>query len=162
MRRLALLVLLVAAGARPLDAQVPASMPPVDSGLVIRAWLDSGQMRGRLLMPMRATDDSVRYCALPGRPCRGDATDVTGWLHLASIRHLDVQAGTRWKKGAVWGGVLGLLVSAMAIEINEMCETAYCANSRSENTRRMILGPSIGAAVGAVIGSGFPRFGRRY
>jgi hypothetical protein len=156
------LMLLVAAAPVSLQAQVPATMPPVDSGLVVRAWLDTGQMRGRLLMPMRATDDSVRYCHFPGVPCdqRG-ARGATSWLKLDDIQHLDVQVGTRWQKGAWIGGIAGGILGGMAAGFAASLDGGT-RSPEAASRLGFVIGAAMYGGLGALIGSAFPRFERRY
>ncbi len=139
-------------------------MPSVDSGLVVRAWLDTAQLRGRLLMPMRATDDSVLYCRFPGVPCdeRGVRGDMS-WLRLHEIRHLDVQVGTRWKKGAWIGGLSGTLVTFLISGFaNSFCQARDCPTDTEVFVISAISGGGFFGALGALIGSAFPRFERRF
>ncbi|MEO5826199.1 MAG: hypothetical protein ABIR59_09955 [Gemmatimonadales bacterium] len=150
--------------ALPASAQVPTSMPMVDSGLVVRAWLDSGQLRGRLLQPMRADADSVRYCRFPGPPCDGvfPASQVA-WFQVDRVQHLDVQVGNRWKKGAWIGGVVGGLLAGFAIAVNDgFCDSRRCKLDTIDRLFATGLGIVSNAAWGALIGSAFPRFERRF
>lgn len=146
------------------SAQVPVDMQGVDSGLVVRAWLDSGQLRGRLLQPMHAGADSVGYCRFPGPPCDGAfAASQAAWLHLDRVQHLDVQVGNRWKKGAWIGGISGALFGVLAAGL----ATSFCDNSchvsRGEATLYgLVAGGAMHGVIGALIGSTFPRFERRF
>lgn len=163
MRCLLLATVLVAAAAAPLRAQVPATMPPVDSGLVVRAWLDSGQLRGRLLMTMRATDDSVRYCRFPGPPCdEPGSRSQPAWLALEELRHLDVQVGNKARRGAVTGGILGGIVSFLLGSLaSGFCEYD-CPSDAEVLVTTLVVGGGTFAALGALIGSSLPRFERRF
>lgn len=157
------MALLLCAVAWPVAAQVPASMSAVDSGLVVRAWLDSGQLRGRLLQAMRADADSVRYCRFPGPPCDGAfAASQVAWLPHDQVRHLDVQVGNRWKKGAWIGGISGTIVTfALAGFAASFCDFDCPSDGRLAATSLVVGGVMFGS-LGALIGSAFPRFERRF
>ncbi|MEO5826202.1 MAG: hypothetical protein ABIR59_09970 [Gemmatimonadales bacterium] len=135
----------------------------VDSGLVVRAWTDAGQVRGRLLMQLRSDADSVLYCRFPGPSCEREFIAAqTAWLRLSGVRHLDVQVGTRIKKGAVVGGVFGGLIGALVLGGPSFCEGTSCRTTTGEKVFAAVKSTVILGAVGALIGSAFPRFERRF
>ncbi|MBA2292969.1 MAG: hypothetical protein H0W15_11005 [Gemmatimonadales bacterium] len=146
-----------------LSAQVPVDMQAVDSGLVVRAWTDAGQVRGRLLMQLSSDSDSVLYCRFPGPSCEREFIAAqTAWLQLGGVRHLDVQVGNRWKKGAVIGGVFGGVIAALAWGGPWFCEGTSCHRSTGEKVFQSVKSTVIMGALGALIGSAFPRFERRF
>ncbi len=163
MRRALLGAFLFCVSAGPVAAQVPTSMPTVDSGLVVRAWLDSGHLRGRLLQPMRADADSVRYCRLPGPPCDGAvAARQVAWLPHNQVRHLDVQVGNRWKKGAWIGGISGAIVTfGLGSFAAGLCDYD-CPSGGTVAATSLVVGGVLFGSLGALIGSAFPRFERRF
>ena len=143
--------------------QRPAGLPTVDSGKVVRAWLPSGELRGRLLIPLTAGMDSVLYCMYPGPPCTGLA-ERTRWLQLGAAQHLDVQVGTRAGKGAWIGGVYGGLMGLLGACGKGLYSggPGPCPRSLGEQAFAVIASTATMGAVGAIIGSGFPRFQRIY
>lgn len=148
------------AAALPLGAQVPATMPPIDSGAVIRAWMGNAQVRGRLLQPLRPGADSVRYCRFPGPPCDIDPDPgQLGWLRPEQLEHLDRQIGTRARRGAWIGGVSGLVFAFVGASLaGAFCE--YDCDSGRETAFKMGVVVASSASLGALIGSAFPKMER--
>ncbi len=114
-------------------------------------------------MQLRSSSDSVLYCRFPGPSCEREFIAAqTAWLRLSGVRHLDVQVGTRIKKGAVIGGVFGGLIGALAWGGPWGCEGTSCRTTTGENVFAAVKSTVILGAVGALIGSAFPRFERRF
>lgn len=154
-----MLLLVVTQGA---EAQRPLTAT-VDSGLVVRAWMGNIETRGRLLEPMGAGRDSVRYCRYPGPPCQAPVRPAQlGWFRPAAFDHLDVQVGTRAAKGAIVGGVIGFLIGTLGGGLAQAFCEGQCPSDSEVLVKALVGGGLVGGGVGAVIGSGFPRFERRF
>jgi hypothetical protein len=147
----------------PLAAQAGRLEVPVDSGLVIRLTRGDQMVRGRLLERVVAGTDSARVCRYPGPPCVNPVSPTQlATLSLSAWEHLDVQVGNRAQHGAVLGGIFGgLLTFGLAAFANGFCE-ANCPSDGEIFFKSMVLGGLVWGGVGAVIGSGFPRFERRF
>ncbi len=143
----------------PLVAQTPTLPTTVDSGRVVRLHTPTGKLVGRLTSPFRNTDPVVHFCRYPGPPCQG-ATDSTGIrsLDTAALLRLEVSAGTKWRSGAVIGGVAGVLLGWLAGELEHgFCES-NCGSRTSIMVRNTVTGALVSAGIGAIWGSGFPRW----
>lgn len=158
MRSLTLAAILCGLAA-PLTAQTPTLPAAVDSGRVVRLHTPTGTLVGRLTSPFRNTDPAVLFCRYPGPPCQS-ASDTTGMrsIDTASLLRLEVASGTKWRSGAVLGGVAGALLGWLAGELeNGFCEGT--CNSRSKTmARNTLTGVLVIGALGALWGTGFPRW----
>jgi len=89
-----------------LGAQDARALP--DSGVLVRLHTASGIERGRLLVPFRSAAATIRFCAYPGPPCDANTpADRLLEMRIDAIRSLEQSVGTRWREGAVIGGVIG-------------------------------------------------------
>ncbi len=158
-----ILVMALVLPTEPTVAQSGRLGTAVDSGLVIRLTRGDQMMRGRLLERMAPGADSARYCKYPGPPCVNPISPTQlATLSLAEWEHLDVQVGNRAKKGAVLGGILGGLFSFGAASfVSGFCES-NCPSDGEILFKSLVIGGLFWGGVGAVIGSGFPRFERRF
>ena len=160
-----LLVLGIAAvlHTEPVTAQAGRLAMPVDSGLVIRLTRGEQMVRGRLLERMVPAADRALVCKYPGPPCTDPISPTQlATLSLADWDHLDVQVGTRAKSGAVLGSVLGaVFTEGLSAAISGFCEV-NCPGDAELLFTSLGVGGRFGGGVGAVIGSGFPRFERRF
>lgn len=158
---LLLLLVLVVLGA---PAQSRPSPATVDSGVVVRMWVGDVETRGRLLGSIRSGSDSVPYCRYPGPPCRAPVRPAQlGWFAPDELDHLDVQIGNRAWKGARIGGIIGV---ALGVAMGEMaygfCDTGNCPSESQAIAAGILSGGLFGGGLGALIGSSFPRFERRF
>lgn len=146
-----------------ISAQSGRLTTAVDSGLVIRVTRGDQMLRGRLLERMAVGADSARYCRYPGPPCVDPISPTQlATLSLVDWDHLDVQVGNRAKKGAVLGAVVGALLGIGGASLaGAFCERS-CPSDSEVIFKGVVLGGLFSAGVGAVIGSGFPRFERRF
>lgn len=147
-----------AAGAQAIGA-------PVDSGMVVRMTRADTMVRARLLERLEAGMDSVRGCRYVGPPCGALlAPGQMVWLRPADWDHLDVQVGTKSRTGAWIGGVtMSLLLVGGYSALNGFCESDGCRRSPLEVlVGSATLGALLGGGIGAIIGSAFPRFERRF
>ncbi len=147
----------------PLAAQGRDPRMAVDSGKVIRFDTGGVPLRGRLLAPLSSEVDSVPYCRFPGPPCdRSPTAGQVAWLNPASLRHLEVQVGTRAGKGAWIGGVIGVLLTFGGASLAQgFCEY-QCPSDAEVLLGSVIVGGFWGGGLGALIGSGFPRLEGRF
>jgi len=135
----------------------------VDSGLVIRLTRGEQMVRGRLLQRMEPGTDIARTCRYPGPPCIDPISPTQlATLSLADWEHLDVQVGNRAKKGAVLGGILGALLGIGGASLAQAFCERTCPSDAEVLFKGVVIGGLFSAGVGAVIGSGFPRFERRF
>ena len=151
------------ASAEQVPAQSGRLETAVDSGLVIRLTRGEQMVRGRLLERMVPAADHARVCKYPGPPCIDPISPTQlATLSLADWDHLDVQVGNRAKKGAVLGGILGALLGIGGASLaRAFCERT-CPSEGEVLFKGVVIGGLFSAGVGAVIGSGFPRFERRF
>ncbi len=163
MTRLLMCAVMLVSMTASIEAQQPAARATVDSGLVVRAWVGDVETRGRLLAPMHAASDSVLYCRYPGPPCSVPIhSSQLGWFHPDDLDHLDVQIGNRAGKGAWVGGVIGVLLFQLGGAFAQgFCES-QCPSDTDVLVGALVRGGLVGGGVGALIGSGFPRFERRF
>ncbi len=146
-----------------LSAQQPAARATVDSGLVVRAWVGDVETRGRLLAPMHGGRDSVLYCRYPGPPCAAPIQAAQlGWFHPDDLDHLDVQIGNRAGKGAWLGGIIGVALAIVGGGYAQSFCEYQCPSDTEFLIRALVGGGLVGGGIGALIGSGFPRFERRF
>jgi hypothetical protein len=147
----------------PLAAQAGRLAMPVDSGLVIRLTRGEQMVRGRLLERMAPAADRVIVCKYPGPPCIDPISPTQlATLSIADWDHLDVQVGNRAKKGAILGAVLGgLFTFGAAAALSGFCEYD-CPGDGEILFKGLVGGGLLWGGIGAVIGSGFPRFERRF
>ncbi|HET9133392.1 MAG TPA: hypothetical protein VFN90_03730 [Gemmatimonadales bacterium] len=143
----------------PLAAQTQTLPTAVDSGRVVRLHTPTGKLVGRLTSPFRNTDPVVHFCRYPGPPCQS-AYDSTGIraVDTAALLRVEVSRGSRWQKGATIGGFAGgMLGGLFGLFLQGFCE--FECPSRSE---AIVVGMASGAvfwgAIGAIWGSGFPRW----
>jgi len=145
--------------ATPVAAQTPILPTALDSGRFVRLHTPSGKLVGRLTSPFRNTDPVVHFCRYPGPPCQS-ADDSTGIrsTDTASLLRLEVSQGSRWKKGATIGGVVGLVFGGLgALFLGGFCESD-CPSATS-----LVITGGVGTglvygAIGAIWGSSFPRW----
>jgi hypothetical protein len=131
--------------------------------VVVRGFIGSTEIRGRLLAPLRAGADSAQLCRHPGPPCTGRVEPwQVGWLVPSTLDHLDVQVGTRATHGAIIGGLIG---TALAV-VGAGFATGFCEWDCPSTGELLFRGTAFvvlpSAGIGALIGSGFPRFARRF
>jgi hypothetical protein len=158
-----LLVITIVAPSERVSAQSGRLETAVDSGLVIRLTRGEQMVRGRLLQRMAPAADSAHFCRFPGPPCFDPISpNQIATLSLADWEHLDVQVGNRAKKGAVLGGILGGLFTIVAAGyVSAFCDYD-CPGDGELLVKSAVLGGLFWGGAGAVIGSGFPRFERRF
>ncbi len=151
------------ASAEKVSAQAGRLETAVDSGLVIRLTRGEQMVRGRLLERMVPAADRALVCKYPGPPCIDPISpNQLATLSLADWDHLDVQVGNRAKKGAVLGGIVGALLGIGGASLARgFCERT-CPSEGEVLFKGVVIGGLFSAGVGAVIGSGFPRFERRF
>ncbi len=151
------------AAVTPASAQTPRPSVPVDSGKLVRMHTASQIITGRLTARFGTSDDSLRYCRYPGPPCAGQEDSVAmRTIAAGQVQWLEVSNGTRWRKGATIGGLVGAALGGISTSfLISFCETSDC-RSKSYRNRVVALGVLSGAltsgALGAIWGAGFPRW----
>ena len=103
------------------EGQAVHTLP--DSGTLVRLHTANGIARGRMLAPFRSDAATVRFCAYPGPPCDANTpADRLLEMRTDAIRSLELSVGTRWRKGAVIGGLIGagLGVRALGCEVQPL------------------------------------------
>ncbi len=159
------IALLALASALPLTAQqtsspVPPRMPvvPIDSGRLVRIHTDNGIITGRLTARFGISDPVLQYCRYPGPPCTSPHDTIAiRTTSSTMVRHLEISHGSRWRSGAIKGGVIGtvsMLVIGHSLR-NLNCDGCGLISS-SEIVRGSLAAGAIYAAFGALIGSAFP------
>ena len=153
MRRFVYPLLLLIAAA-PLSAQAPVT---ADSGTLIRMHTATGPVVGRLTAGLAPSDSVVRFCTYPGPPCDRQG-GVAGMRTLSRdlISHIELSRGTKSKRGAVIGGVIGALAGGGLGSFG----AAMCG-CRSQTAGIVSGGFAFGlifAGIGGLLGSGFPRW----
>ncbi len=154
-------VLAVMAAALPLAAQVPA----LDSGRAVRIVTDSARITGRLVAPFAPGDAALRLCRYPGGPCdAGAPRDMQLRVAALQVRHLDVGGGTHWRRGAVFGALAGVAIGAGAASLaHASCDASDAAHRCASTGGVVVVAAASGVmagALGALIGSAFPRWRR--
>ncbi|HET8649270.1 MAG TPA: hypothetical protein VFL95_04460 [Gemmatimonadales bacterium] len=139
-------------------AQKRLGTEPLDSGTVVRlTWSDAQRQEAMLLRSYRPPGDSLIYCSYPVAACGADPA-IRKTVSTEALRALEVRTGDRAGTGAVIGGVIGLVVAVgFALPLSES------ANGMKHAAARKILGvagvTALGAAIGAMAGSGSERWG---
>jgi len=152
---LALLCAVAPAGLVAQDSLVHAS---IDSGTLVRMHPASGaSVRGRLIQPLTPSSVFIQYCRYPARPCTNPTdTAAFGQVPVASIQRLEVQQGSKWATGAVYGGIFGaILGGAFGAAMNGLCDTSDCGSS-------VVVDAAVSgmffAIIGGMIGNGSPKW----
>ncbi len=134
----------------------------IDSGTLVRMHAAAGAPRqGRLVQPLTPTSAFIVFCKHPSLPC-ADPADTSSILRIptASLTRLDVQHGTNWGAGVLWGGLIGIAVGKLVSEIvGSLCggETGHrdCGPSSAGYAA---IGAVTFGAIGGIIGGGKPKW----
>jgi hypothetical protein len=106
-----------------------------------------------LLAPLAPDVPHLRVCLYPGRACAGAADDRARVLEIQEIRRLEVRAGTRWRAGALIGGVLGIAAGGLAHGLASDTDSNF--GPVRPAAWFLLTGALGGALWGAVFGAGF-------
>jgi hypothetical protein len=148
-------------------AGTPAAAPaqaqlvyfPLDSGTVVRLHpLRAGgaTISGALLEPFAPESTRFVYCAARPGPCRWNLAQHRRITLAADVRRVDVRRGSRSTQGALIG--MAVLVGGSAA-FCALTDTGGCDPADGGFISYVAL-PSalLGAAIGAVIGGGVPKW----
>jgi hypothetical protein len=140
-----------------LPAQQPLVRTTLDSGTVVRLHLNTGDAEaGRLLAPFATDSTTFRFCRFPAPPCSGPAGPRYAERLVADVRSVDRHTGTRWKRGALVGAVIGTTWVVSLFASGADCFPDLAGISRVGACATSIGGfISIPALVGAIVGSGW-------
>jgi hypothetical protein len=124
---------------------------PLDSGSLVRLHLTADTIQGRLVAQGPQGASSVRYCLYPGPPCGSTLDSRIRATPVAQIIHLDVAAGSRWKRGTVLGGLIGAAVGGFFWAVgSELCDGGTCRQSLPRSAAVSLgLGLGLGFAFGS-------------
>ena len=147
---------LVSCLAVPARAQGPALAVTLDSGTVARlTWDGSGreQVREqvRLLAPLAATSDSVRFCRYPSSGCGPGSVNPVQVRGTRALRQVEVRHGNHVLRGALWGAGIGILAGGFALSFNELGDTRVGTGTQ---VLQFTLTLATFTGVGALLGSG--------
>ena len=151
----------ILAGSTPAAATAQSQLVyfPIDSGTVVRLHpLRTGgaSISGALLEPFAPESTRFVYCAARPGPCRWNLAHYRRVTLAADVRRVDVRRGTRSAQGALIG--MGLLVGGSAA-FCALTDTGGCDPASGGFISYVAL-PSalVGAAIGALIGGGVPKW----
>ena len=142
--------LLLSAVAGPLRAQqLPLLTVPLDSGRLIQAHVRAGgRVQGRLLRPFAPDGSALLVCRYPAPPCR--TFDRAVAVPAVSVARLEVRTGSRWRHGALIGGLIGVGVGLITERIfGGLCDAPDCPSAAG----LAITGGVTFGAFGALFGS---------
>lgn len=110
---LSLLLLVLAAGGRPLRAQAPLVTQPLDSGMLVQMHFASGDSaRGRLLARLGPDSRDIVFCRYPGNPCTALGSSGRRALPISGVVRLDRAVGAHTTRDALVGG-LSMMAGAL-------------------------------------------------
>lgn len=90
----------------------------VDSGTLIRMYTPTGRITGRLTTRFEKSDATLSYCRYPGPPCVTiDDSAAVRTIPTTSLLRIEVSRGSRWRRGALIGGVLGAATGAIGTAV---------------------------------------------
>ena len=154
MRYLALGLVLLASLGSLAEAQGPPLTQTLDSGTLERVRLDSGStLRGRLVTTLEPGAQQLQLCLYPGRDCSGAADSRVRGIEMSAITRLEVSAGSRWRTGALIGGILGIAAGGLAYGLDS--DTDAGSGPAGPAAVYYIRGTLGGALWGALFGAGF-------
>jgi hypothetical protein len=132
-----------------LRAQAPLLLQPIDSGVLVRMRLATGEsVRGRLLARLDPGSERVIYCRYPGNPCTDSTAAGVRVQPMAGVLGLEVGAGSRAVPGALLGALAGLGGALLGDALlASLCDTPPC---RHALVIPLVIG---GAVLGALRGS---------
>ena len=156
---LALACALAPIGLAAQDSLVHAA---IDSGTLVRMHPATGApFRGRLVQPLTPSSPFIHFCRNPGPAC-ADPSDTSAVRRVptAALVGLDVQHGTKWASGALWGALIGIATGKLVSEVvGSVCggETGNrdCGPSGAEYAA---LGAITFGVIGGFIGGGKPKW----
>ena len=156
---LALACALAPIGLAAQDSLVHAA---IDSGTLVRMHPAAGApFRGRLVQSLTPSSPFIHFCRNPGPAC-ADPSDTSAVRRVptASLIALDVQHGTKWASGALWGALIGIAAGKLVSEVvGSVCggETGNrdCGPSGAEYAA---LGAVTFGVIGGFIGGGKPKW----
>lgn len=132
-----------------LEAQVRLGQS-LDSATVVRLHLSSGRTyQGRLLTPFGPGADSVVACPYPSVYCPG--LTMRSAFPASEIAGVDILVGSRAKRGAVIGGIVGVAVGAFGLWLVLQVGPEYV--TEAEVASFVPAYTALGAGIGALIGS---------
>ena len=156
---LALACALAPVGLAAQDSLVHAT---IDSGTLVRMHPAAGApFQGRLVRPLTPSSPFIQFCRHPAPACVNPSDTVAiQRVPTASLIGLDVQRGTKWANGALWGALIGIAAGKLVSEIGgTLCggETGNrdCGPSGAEYAA---IGAVTFAVIGGVIGGGKPKW----
>lgn len=161
-RKIVILALACALAPIGLVAQDGLVHATIDSGTLVRMHPATGApFRGRLVQPLTPSSPFVQFCRNPGPAC-ADPSDTSAVRRVptASLVALDVQHGTKWASGALWGALIGIAAGKLVSEVvGSVCggETGNrdCGPSGAEYAA---IGAVTFGVIGALIGGGKPKW----
>lgn len=130
--------------------QGPRITHALDSAAVVRLHLVSdGRIEAKLVAPLDASSQSVRYCPLSHvRTCQPSE------VPMASVSAVDVQTGNHAARGFLIGTVVGGLVITPLVYIGGAFQQGETRASLL--TQGVLLSVLIGGGVGLLVGHGSP------
>ena len=161
---LKVLILALAGALAPIGLAAQDSLvhATIDSGTLVRMRPATGAaFQGRLVQPLTPSSPVILFCRLPARAC-ADPSDTSAIQRVttASLIGLEVQRGTRWASGALWGGLIGIAAGKLVSElVGTLCPgeagNRDCGPSSAGYTA---IGAVTFGVIGGIIGSGKPKW----
>ena len=112
-------------------------------------------MTGRLLVPFRPGDDTLRFCLYPANHCTPFDSLYRRATPLDRISAIDVQTGTKELSGAIVGVLVGFGFGIVATRAH-----VICGGDTSPAICSPLVGVPVGALIGALIGHQIPGWRR--